>query len=224
MPTQYIPGPDEDFNAWLLNFSTLLTASPATYGLTAPDAVLVANEQVAFAAALTAATDPGTRTPVTVAAKDAARASAEFVCRPYAVRISQNPAVTNGDKTAIGVTVRSNTPTPIPAPVIAPVIALLSATPLVQQLQITPTGASNKAKPAGAIAIEIARTVGEVSATDPAQLSIIGQYGKTPLIQNFQAADQGKIVTYAARYRTRSGPGGVSQAGPWSNLVNFVVI
>lgn len=224
MPSGYIPARDADFNTWLLNFSTLLTASPTTYGLTAPDAVLVAAQQTAFAAALTAATDPATRTPVTVAAKDAARASAEFVVRPYAVQISLNPAVTNGNKTAIGVTVRTTTPTPVPAPVTPPAIELLMAQPLTQQLQIRPVGSVNKAKPPGCIAIEIARSVGTMAATDPSQLAIIGQYGKTPLIQTFDSGDQGKIVTYAARYRTRSGPAGVSQAGPWSALASFVVI
>lgn len=220
----YIPSTDSGFAAWLLNFSTLLTASPSTYGLTAPDAVIVAGQETAYSAALALSVDPGTRTPVTVAAKDAARAAAEFVVRPYAVQISQNPSVTNGDKVAIGVTVRSNIPTPIPAPVTPPGITLLMAQPLTHQIQVKPVGSSNKAKPPGCIAIEIARSVGTVAATDPNQLAIIGQYGKTPLIQNFLAGDQGKICTYAARYRTRSGPAGVSQAGPWSALTSYVVI
>jgi len=220
----YIPSTDNGSNVWLTNFAVLLTATPATYGLLAGDAVLVTNAQVAYSDALTLSQDPNTRTPVTVAAKDAARASAEFVARPYAVNISLNPSVSNGDKVAIGVTVRSNIPTPIPAPVTAPTIALISAMPLVQQLQVRPTGASNKAKPQGAVAIEIARSVGTVAATDPSQLRIVGQYGRTPLLQDFASEDQGKIVTYAARYKTRSGPGGVAQNGPWSNLVTFVVI
>lgn len=224
MSTPYIPAKDADYLAWLLNFSTLLTATPVVYGLTAPDAVLVAAEYTTFEAALALSTDPGTRTPVTVAAKDAARSASEIIVRPYAVLISLNAGVTSGDKIAIGVTVRSTVPTPIPAPVVAPTISLISATPLVHQLQIKPVGSSNKAKPAGCVAIEVARSVGTVAATDPTQLAIIGQYGKTPLIQNFGAGDQGKICTYAARYRTRSGPAGVSQAGPWSALISYVVI
>lgn len=220
----YIPTRDADFESWLLNFSTLLTAAPTTYGLTAPDAVAVAAEYTAWNAAYLLATDPSTRTPVSVAAKDSARASAEAVVRPFAVLISLNAAVLPGDKVAIGVTLRNTTPTPIPAPVIAPAIELIKATPLVQQLQIRPVGSTSKAKPAGSVSIEVARSVGTVAATDPAQLSIVGQYGKTPLIQTFTAPDQGKIVTFAARYRTQSGPAGVSQAGPWSALSSFVVI
>lgn len=224
MPANYIPNRDVNFNDWLENFSTLLSAAPATYGLTGADASAVGSVQTAFAVALEIATDPATRTSPTVAAKDAARASAEFVVRPYAVGISQNPAVSNGDKVAIGVTVRSNIPTPIPAPVTPPTISLLMATPLVHQLQIVQVGSTSKAKPPGCIATEVARTVGTVAATDPDQLAIVGQFGKTPLLQNFASVDQGKICTYAARFRTRSGPGGVSQAGPWSALASFVVV
>lgn len=224
MSPTYLPAADAQFNDWIVNFSTLLTASPSTYSLAVPDAIIVAGVTAGWAAAYLLAIDPGTRTSVTVATKDAARASAEVIVRPYAVGISLNPGVSNGDKVDIGVTVRSNIPTPIPAPVTPPTISLISATPLVHQLMIRPVGSSSKAKPAGCIATEVARSVGTVAATDPAQLSIIGQYGKTPLIQSFAAQDQGKICTYAARFRTRSGPGGVSQAGPWSALTSYVVI
>lgn len=220
----YIPTKNSLFRAWIINFSALLTAAPATYGLTAPDAVIVDGVTDTFVAADTLANNPATRTAPTIAARDAARAAAEFVVRPYAVGISLAASVANEDKIAIGVTVRSTTPTPIPAPVVAPSIELLAARPLVQDLQIRQPGSTSKSKPAGCIAIEVARSVGTVAAVDPAQLSIVGQYGKTPLTQTFAAEDQGKTVTYAARYRTRSGPGGVSQAGPWSALASFVVI
>lgn len=219
-----IPASDGGFRTWLLNFSTLLTASPAVFGLVAGDALAVATAYAAYDAAYTSATDPGTRTSATIAAKDTAKASALDIVRPLAVNISLNSAVTDENKVIIGVTVRKTTPTPIPAPVVAPVIALLSATPLVMQLQITPVGAGNKAKPAGCKTIEVARIVGTVAATDPSQLEVVGLYGKTPLIQSFGAPDQGKLATFAARYRTQSGPGGVSQAGPWSALVSFHVI
>ena len=220
----YIPAKDSLFAVWLLNFATVLAAAPATFGLTAPDAVAVTNAQTAFQSAYDDAVNPATRTSATIAAKDNARAAALAIVRPFAVQISLDANVSDANKVSIGVTVRSMTPTPIPAPTVAPVIELLSAGPLTQQLQIRPLGASNKAKPAGAISIEVARSVGTVAATDPAQLSIVGQYGKTPLLQSFAADEQGKLVTYAARYRTRSGPAGVSQAGPWSALATFVVM
>lgn len=224
MNPNYIPNSDTDANAWLTNFSLRLVASPVDYGVLPGTATLVVAATDAYRAALVLSTAPTTRTSVTVAAKDAAKASALAIVRPVAVRISMSATIANALKESIGVTIRSASPTPIPAPVIAPVIQFLSATPLRQQLQVRQPGSTSKSKPFGAIGIEIARSVGTVSATDPAQLSIIGTYGKTPLTQEFSAAARGNIVTYAARYVTRSGPRGVAQKGPWSALVSFTVI
>lgn len=220
----YIPNADQAAADWMENFTTLLTAAPATYGLLAGDASACQAASNAYIVALLIATNPATRTSPTIADKDAAKASALFIIRPYAVQISLNTSVGNMDKVAIGVTVRSNTPTPIPSPVVAPTIEFLGAIPLQQQLQIRQPGSTSKAKPEGCIGIQVARTVGTVAATDPNQLTVIGTYGKTPMIQTFGAEDQGKKVTYAARYVTRSGPAGVSQAGPWSALLTVVVI
>jgi len=223
MNPNYIPNRDPDTAAWLTNFAALITVLPATYGLVVGQAVAATSAASAFAAALALATNPATRTSVTVAGKDAARASALNVIRVIAVAVSANPLVTNAAKEAVGVTIRQLTPSPIPAPVVAPVIEFLEGTPLRQRLQIRIPGSTSKAKPFGAIGIELARSVGTVAATDPEQLAIVGTFGKTPLFQDFAAADQGKRVTYASRYVTRSGPGGVAQKGPWSALVTFVV-
>ena len=220
----YIPAKDALFATWLENFSTLLTAAPATYGLTAPDATAVDAVNTAFQAAYALAIDPPTRTSVTVADKDAARASAEAVVRPFAVTISRNAAVTDGNKTAIGVTVPSVTPTPIPPPANAPSLALVSAISLVQTLSYKVAGQTGKAKPFGSIGVEIFRSVGTVAATDPAQCAYIGTYTKSPFKQTYSSGDQGKIVTLFARYVTRSGPDGVAQPGPWSDALNLIVM
>jgi hypothetical protein len=220
----YIPPADADFSNWLVNFDTLLTAAPATYGLDAPDAAAVANVTATWVAAYALAIDPGTRTSATVADKDAARAAAEVVVRPFAVSISLNSAVTNLDKTAIGVTVRSTTPTPIPAPTVAPEVGIQSAIPMLQTLTYKEPGATGKSKPFGVVGVEVFRSIGVVAATDPAQASYNGTVTKSPFRQSFAAEDQGKICTYFTRFVTRSGPSGVAQAGPWSAPLSLVVM
>lgn len=221
---QYVPTKDQDFAAWLLNLATLITATPATYGLTAPDAVVISNVQTTFAAALTAATDPATRTKGTVALKDVARATAEATVRPYAVQISANSSVTDQDKADVGVTIRKTIPTPIPAPTDAPALSLVKAIPLQTTVQAVVPGAIGKAKPFGSIGLEVHVSIGTVAATDPAQCRYVGTYAKIPFRLNFDAADQGKVATMFARYVTRSGPAGVAQRGPWSSpLTTFVI-
>ena len=220
----YIPPKDADFDLWLVNFDALLTATPTDFGLEAADAVAVAAVTATWVAAFAISSNPTTRTTPTVADKDVARASAEAVVRPYAVQISKNTAVTDLNKAAIGVTIPTLVPTPIPAPTDAPTLSLVSAISLVQTLAYKVAAQVGKSKPFGSRGVEVYRAVGTVPATDPAQAVFQGNYTKSPLVQNFAAEDQGKFVTYWARYVTASGPGGVTQPGPWSDALNLVVM
>lgn len=221
----YIPAPDAAFSAWLQNFSNLLSATPTDFGLTAPDATAVAAQNTAFQAAYTLAIDPATRTSPTVAAKDAARVTAEAVVRPYAIQISLNASVTNENKTAIGVNIPNRSPVPVPPPTTFPQLGFRSAEPLIHVLQYQDSGlGTGKKKPVGAIGLELWRSVGTVAATDPAQADYYGQFTKSPLRSSFESAQVGKVCTYFARWITRSGPGGIAQTGPWSAPLTVNVI
>jgi hypothetical protein len=220
----YIPAKLADFALWIANFSTELTGDPTDYNLTAPDAVIVDGVWDTFKAAYALSTTPATRTPVSVASTDAARASAESVIRPYAVLISSNPNVDPSMKVNIGVTVRSGTRTPVPAPNVAPIFTLKSATPMQMECEYSVAGQVGKAKPDGSVSVEIVAAVGTVAATDPSQCQGVGLYNKSPLFVTFTSGEQGKIATMFARFITRSGPAGVSQFGPWSApLTNHIV-
>lgn len=221
----YIPTQDANFDTWLLNFTTLLTAAPATYGLTAPDAVICAAAYTAWHPAYLAAIDPSTRTPVTVATKDAQRVAAEATIRPYAIRISLNGSVTPGDKTAIGVNLPNPTRVPIPPPTTFPQLAFDSAAPLVHVLRYQDSGlGTGKRKPYGAFGMQLFRAIGTVPAVDPAQAVFHQVATKAPLRVTFDAADVGKQCTYFARWQTRSGPGGEAQFGPWSAPLTVAII
>lgn len=222
---RYIPNKDADFATWLLNLSTLLTAAPATYGLTAPDAVIVAGVNTTFQAAYTAAIDPSTRTPVTITAKDAARAAAEATVRPYCVNVALNAAVAPEDKTALGVSLPRENPTPTPPPVTNPEVTLVQATSLQHTLSIrdvtTPT---TKAKPPGVTGAEIHIALGTIAAVDPATARLKQITTKTPTRVDFNAEDRGKICTYFVRWTTRSGPQGIAQVGPWSPPTPYHIV
>lgn len=225
MQPNYIPNRDADFATWLLNFATLIAAAPTTYGLIAGDAVIITGVNNTFQAAYTAAIDPGTRTPVTVADKTAARFAAEATVRPYAVTISRNAAVSEGDKTAVGVSLPRENPTPVPPPATNPTVALIAATPLVHTLSIrdqtTPT---SKKKPIGVIGAEVWVAIGTVPAVDPAAATLKQTTTKTPVAVNFGSGDRGKVCTYFVRWTTRSGPAGIAQTGPWSPPTPFIIL
>lgn len=216
----YIPARDTDFNNWLANFSTLLTANPPLYGLTPVDAVAVAAAAADWLVAYNAAIDGTTRGPFTIANKDTTRTATEAIVRPYAQAISNNAGVLVADKVAIGVNPRTNTPTKIAAPTTNPVLSIFSAIQLVHQLRYRDELASPtvKAKPYGVLQVQLYATASATPITDPAALDFVGGFTKSPLQVEWQAGDAGKVAYYAARWVTRTG-----LVGPWSPVVSFTV-
>lgn len=216
----YIPSTDVAYLDWQNNFAALLTLDPESYGETAGTALTVQTVADEYADAYLLATDPSTRTAPTVAAKDVAKFTAIATIRPVAIRIRNNSAVTDEQRADLGLTIVKTVPTPIPAPTTFPILGIRKATPLTLQLQYTDSGEPDgKAKPFGAIGVEIWSTVGTEAATDPNQTSFDNSYTKSPLTLNFAAEDQGKIASIFARFVTRAGPGGAAQRGPWSAIL-----
>lgn len=225
MAAPYIPATDSGFQSWLLNFSTLITAAPTDYGLVSGDAVIIAAQETAYSAALLLATDPSSRTPATVAAKDAAKSSALAVVRPYAMQINANSGVTDLDRAALGLTIRKTVPTPVPAPTAVPGLAFVAATPLATQLRSFDTATpTTKAKPYGASAIEIFAAVGTTAAVDPTQASFVNQFSKSPLTLDWDSGQVGKIAVVWARYTTKGSYAGPALKGPWSAPLQFNIL
>lgn len=225
MQPAYIPAPDADFQAWFLNFSTLLTTAPATYGLVSGDATAVAAKYTAWSTAYVLATNPSTRTSVTIATKDAARSSAEPLLRIYAVQISRNPAVTNGNKTAIGVNLPNASRTPVPPPTTQPALSLVTAIHNLQVLAYRDTSTPTvKAKPFGAIGLDLRQTIATAPGTDPNIANPLGVMTKSPLTVGTVTGDVGKLATYWGRWTTRSGPGGAAQFGPWGAPLTVAIV
>lgn len=225
MQAPYLPPRDVDFEDWFRNFSTLLTASPTTYGLVAGDATAVATRYTAWHAAYLLATNPATRTSPTIATKDSERILSESLLRTYAVQISRNPAVSNGNKTAIGVNLPNTARTPVPPPTTVPTLALVQAIHFLHTLSYKDTSTPTvKAKPAGAIGMEVVRTIATGATSDPFAAVSYGTLTKSPAQIGYTAGDVGKTATYWGRWVTRSGPGGQAQAGPFSAPLVVVII
>ena len=109
----YIPAKDAQFDAWLNNFSTLISAAPATYGLVAGDATTIAAQYSSWHAAYLLCTSKSTKTANAVSAKNTAKVTALAIIRPYAQTISNNPGVTSANKIALGLNPKTSTPSPI---------------------------------------------------------------------------------------------------------------
>jgi hypothetical protein len=217
MASDYIPNQDAEALAWMQTFSAGITASPSTYDLVAADATAIAAVVSAFAGAQAVAINPATRTPVAVNDKDEARASAEELCRQYAAGIKVNAGISNSDKIAIGVRPVNNSRTPIPVPDTSPLLNIVGNTPGVQTLRYADSATPDSGKkPFGALSLQLFLATGTAAATDPDTAAFRAAYTRNPVEVAFDAADDGKVATYFARWATRTG-----EVGPWSLPVSM---
>jgi hypothetical protein len=215
----YIPSKEALLLAFATNFSTLITAVPATYGLTAPDAVAIAAVVNPFAAAYALATNPATRTTITIDTKDTAKAAMLVTVRRYAQLIKSDVAVNDEDKLALGIGIRDLVPTPIVAPATFPLLNPVGAGPLTHELRfadnLTP---DSRAKPAGALGMQLFRSIGVVPPGSAAAASFLAFVTKQPYVSAFDEADKNKTAYYYARWQTRTG-----LVGPWSQVASFTI-
>lgn len=212
MGSSYIPSREADMDAWLLNFKTLIAATPTNYGLVAGDATSISAAYAAWNAAYLAATNPTTRTRLTVQTKNQQKANVLSVVRGYAATIRANRAVSDALKMGLGLHIHDSQPTPIPAPSTYPVLTVrglgLGAQDLNAADQMTP---DKRAKPAGAIGLVLFRAIGTAPISNPDQAAYLAFVTRAEFQSQFTSADNGKTATYFARWTNGKG-----EVGPWS--------
>ena len=228
MPQPYIPSRETDLVTWADNFAALLTAAPATYGVTSADALIVQAAVDTWDAAYALAVNPSTRTPTTVAAKNTAKNAMIPIIRSYASQIRLNPGVADADKIALGLNLPNNTPTPVPTPVTAPILNISANEPLRMTFRMRDTGSpsNSRAKAPNTIGMEIWTVVGDSAAVDPALASFQGMAVKVPFHLDFDPADVGSVLTIFGRWAVRSGTVGenIARRGPWSSAVSQTIV
>jgi len=213
-----LPAPDADFAL----FATQMSAAwvPATFNVVVPLAATVVASATAFASALAIASDPTTRTAVTIASKDLQRVLTAVILRA-AIRAAQ-AAFLAGTATAaqladVGVRANEVIRTPIGLPGFAPLLGFSGSFPGVNRLRITQvdqvTGSpvTTRGYAYGIIGIQLERAV-------PTVPFALRQSTKRVLLSDPTATlVAGTLVTYRARYVTARG-----LFSPWSSVAGGV--
>jgi hypothetical protein len=213
----YVPRRDVDLDAWAGNFSTLLTAAPATYGQTSGTAVAVAAAYASWHAAFLLVSSPSTKTAATVSSKDSQRVSMLATIRAVAQNVSLNPAVSSSSKMAIGVNPRTSTPSPITPPTTYPLIVIQAGANLQLYVRYRDSAAtpSVKSKPYGVQSVQLAYLQSTTPITDPTLLTTHIAMTKSPFLLQFTGGGQAYL---AGRYLLKNGK--YSGYGP---IVSFTV-
>jgi hypothetical protein len=225
-PVAYLPRTDALLNTWAQNFSTLVSATPTAYGLTAGQATTFASAKSDFATKLAASSNPSTRTLSTVAAKNTSRASLLVLIRSYMALVQAFPAITPTQLSDLGLTVRKTTPTPIPAPVTKPIVSPTGSSSASVSIRMSDeTTPDSKARPFGAKAMEVWASVGIAPPAGPdattfrglATKNTVGP-GSRAFVVAFDNADVGKTAYLYGRWVNAAG-----QPGPWSSIATATI-
>jgi len=220
MASDYIPRTDADFQNWVVNFSALITAGPTDYGLTAPEATTLAGLTSTFNDALIAATNGSTRGPMTVAAKDTARANLEAFARNLAMKVQNTSTVSNDQKAALRITIRKTGKTPRPAPTTRPIIAIKTVAALQHILEFSDeTTSTSRKKPFGVANLMLSWWITPVGTTPSGLPTKSLPFSSNPVVINFDNADVMKMVSYQACWVTLTG-----LMGPVSNTAGGAII
>ena len=216
----YIPAKQADFSAWLLNFSTLISANPGRYGLAPSDAATIAGYYATWLAAYTPVTSPATRTAALVSAKNTAYASIISPLRTYSQQIANNPGVSSDDKVSLGLNPKTSKPAPVSAPAAGPSLTVQSLGNLSMILRYTNPviGPSSKAKPAGVRQLRLYAAASTTPITDASTLPAFGVLTRSPATISLASFDAGDVVYMAAAWATQAG-----LLSPLSGIVSFVV-
>lgn len=215
----YVPNRDVDLAAWALNFDTIITAAPTDYGLTGGQASAFNALRTAYSAALALATDPSTRTPTAVAAKDTARNSLVANARQLAMIARAYPAITDELLASAGLTVPDPVPSPVPAPTSTPQLSQMSVASLTHTLKFKDSVLSNpRSKPQGAVALLLWTKTTTGAPADVSDCVFVGMFSRSPIVVTHDPADAGKLAYYLARWVTAKG-----LEGPNSDLFSLTV-
>ena len=214
----YIPGPDASFQAWQSNFVTYANANLAALGLTAADMAPITSAQSGWATAFPAHVAAVNAAKAAKQTKDEARAAYVAVIRPLVRRLQASPQVSDAEKASLGITVRQE-PGPIGPPTTAPICTIECGNRLQQVLRFvdsaTPT---RKAKPAGALGVEIWNKVGTTPPTGENDLRFVAVDTNAPYVMNFPAEDGGKTNNVWMRWVSPTG-----ERGPWSEQAQATI-
>lgn len=226
MASNYLPSREADLLSWSADFSALINAAPATYGLTVEEADDYLTVQAAFANAYGVATNAGTRTRPTVEAKNTAKTNLVDATRPLVAKIQIFPGTTDAMRRDLRITVRDTDPTPVPVPDTSPRLEVVAVMGRQINIRLRPAEGDGRAKPDGVKGASVYYATGEDYPEDLEAWKFKGNQTLTTITVTIPDTVPGgtKVWLTAAWFNTKaqSGPatppvetriaGGLSQA------------
>lgn len=215
----YLPVSDTDFTAWVQNFISYANANLSALGLTAADLTPIQNAEAKWETAYASNISAQAQAQSARQAKDDARSEQVSLIRSLVARIQASKTVTDAQRQALQLNVRSGTRTPAPTPTSRPVAQVDISQRLRHTVsftdELTPT---SRAKPDGVTGCEIWIKIGGTPPADPSEMRYLATDTRSPYVVEFDGADAGKTAYYMLRWVNSRG-----ERGPWSQTISAMI-
>lgn len=229
MTQKRIPRADADFAAYADAYYDAVKAFFETHGLDPSMVERVDAARATFDAAYAAHIAAQNAAEAARAAKQEAKEALEAAIRPVTAYVQSNPATTNADRAAMGITIKQPPRRHVPAPTSRPMAQVNAADRLTHRVRIfdesaipgdastTPRGA----RPKGTLGAEVYVALVEQHQTAPADArayrflrTVTGGSAEF----GFEQQEAGKQAAYLVRWVSSTGT-----PGPWSSTVTATI-
>jgi hypothetical protein len=219
MPSSdYIPSADPTFYEWEKVLLTYVLQNFSKWNIPSPQTAIVplATE---FEAAFEACQNPN-RGKLDTQRKNEARASLEKELRVYnKAYLLYNPAVSDDDRTAMGLPIHKSGRSPVQKPETAPQLLPDTATRRIIKVYYKDEGATRRGKPAHVKGIEIKWAKLPESPKDISELTNSAFDTNPPLTLEFQEHERGEKVFMCGRWEIQR----EGEKGPWGDIEEVIV-
>ena len=221
MARAYYDRSDTDLLSWANTASGHLSASPASFYVTAAQADDFEALVNAFSNALAAWRDNTTRTPVASANKSSARKALLDGARYVVATVNSNPLTTGAQRAELGISARKR-PTPIDPPTLAPTVEVDEVSGRTVTFKLVTPGLK-RGRPAGVQGAGVFVFVGATAPTDPSAFVFETLVTKTTFKISFEDRTAADTAWVSACWYNETGQTGVACTPIRVNLPAAVV-
>ncbi|MDR2418576.1 MAG: hypothetical protein LBD79_05935 [Treponema sp.] len=216
--TNYVPSAEAAFLAWVKNLIAYVTQRFSVWNIPSPQTVLVPL-LTAFEDTFTACQNPN-RGKLDTQKKKEARKSLEKELRVYnKAYLLYNPAVSDDDRTAMGLPVYSGTRHQIKAPTTSPQLSTDTSTRRIIKIYYKDEDSSHRGKPAGVKGIEIRWAKLKEAPKDISELVNSAFDTNPPLELTFEEHERGEKVYMCGRWEIQR----EGEKGPWGDIEEAII-
>jgi hypothetical protein len=211
-----MPRTDEKFLEWAKNLYDYAEERFKDWGVPSPQTAwdgLLADYEAAFMVV-----QLPNRGRVDVLAKNEARSSLQKAVRVYVrAYLASNPAVTDVERVAMGITVRKTGKTPVPTPKTVPKLTVDTDTVRLHKVHYRDQDSTHRGKPPHVFGIEIRHAILDHYPASVDELIHADFDTASPFEKVFGEADRGKRVYYCGRWEA------VGKKGLFGEIAEAVV-